>query len=196
MKIKELIEEYFAKHQNQKTSLYYLVIVLCIGIGIIITVDSFKPTNTSDLPMNNAQEVLSINNDTVGYDEKLERRLTEILNKIQNVGRVSVMITLKSTDEKQLAQDSTTTKGESVETSGNGVERNVKDESTSGSTVLINGGEGATKPIIVKELSPEIEGVIIVADGAKDPEVKRALFQAVETVLGIPVHRISVFERN
>ena len=49
---------------------------------------------------------------------------------------------------------------------------------------------------IIKEINPEIKGVIIVAEGAKDSKVKLKISRAVQTVLDIPAYRVTVYERN
>lgn len=39
---------------------------------------------------------------------------------------------------------------------------------------------------------PEIRGVIVVADGAKDPRLRYELSSAVQTALGIPAYKVKV----
>ena len=43
---------------------------------------------------------------------------------------------------------------------------------------------------------PEILGVLVVADGAQDPQVKENLAQATATLLDISPHRVRVMPRE
>ena len=50
-----------------------------------------------------------------------------------------------------------------------------------------------SKPIILKEVEPEIKGVIIIAQGAEDVRVKMELMRAVQVALGIKPSQVEVF---
>ena len=52
------------------------------------------------------------------------------------------------------------------------------------------------KPIILKEVLPEVKGVVVVADGASDTLIKERLVNAVKVLFDIPIHKIQVFERK
>ena len=66
-------------------------------------------------------------------------------------------------------------------------------ESTEPATVS---GSGGNEPIVLKEIEPVVRGVIVVAEGAADIEVRLDLQRAVRAVLDIPLSRIEVFERS
>lgn len=109
------------------------------------------------------------------YCEKLEERLEEILPKIQGVGNVNVMITARNYGKIKLAQ-------------------NENDKTRQ--TVVLNQKGGGEDAKIVEESLPEIQGVIIAADGGKSDKVKKELTEAVNALLGIEAHKIKIFERN
>ena len=69
---------------------------------------------------------------------------------------------------------------------------------TQGSTVtekntltLVSG-----KPVLLKEKMPEIQGIIIVADGAGDTSVRLEIIRAVQALLKVPNGKIEVFKRS
>ena len=66
-------------------------------------------------------------------------------------------------------------------------------ESTEPATVS---GSGGNEPIVLKEIEPQVRGVIVVAEGAADINVRMDLQRAVRAVLDIPLSRIEVFERS
>lgn len=109
------------------------------------------------------------------YCTILEEKLEEILPEIEGVGKVSVMVTAKNYGTVKLAEDETEKNKETVILSQKG------------------GGEDAK---IIEEMYPEIEGVIIAADGGKSDRIKAELTEAVTALLGVDAHKIKVFERK
>ncbi len=120
------------------------------------------------------------------YAAYLEERLAECLEQMEGVGEAEVLITLKSSSEKVLAKDfssskSVTEEGENTQTDSETDESTVYDELEEGST-----------PYVIKELSPVIKGVLVVAQGGDDPIVKQNITDAVEALFSIESHKIMV----
>lgn len=53
---------------------------------------------------------------------------------------------------------------------------------------------GEKQAITQKVIMPQIEGAVILAEGANNVEVKNNIIQAVEAVTGLSVHKIQVFQ--
>ena len=47
--------------------------------------------------------------------------------------------------------------------------------------------------MIIKEVRPNVRGVIVVAEGAEDILIKEQLYSAVKTVLGIQGNKVEVY---
>lgn len=47
--------------------------------------------------------------------------------------------------------------------------------------------------VILKEVKPNIKGVIVVAEGAENPVILENIYEAVKTVLGISANKVQVF---
>ena len=62
------------------------------------------------------------------------------------------------------------------------------------STILTGTGEN-TAPIVEKEIRPEIEGIIISAQGGGSPTVKAEISGAMEALFDLPPHKIKVLKR-
>ena len=109
------------------------------------------------------------------YCTQLEEKLESILSKISGVGKVNVMVTAKNFGEIVPAKN----------------ESNTEEE-----IIILNQKGGGEDIKIIKEFYPEIDGVIVVAQGGKSDIVKNNLTEAVTALLGVDVHKIRVFERK
>jgi len=111
--------------------------------------------------------------------EQMERKLEETLSLIEGAGKVSVAVFLESGatyvygyDERESSERVTQTDSDrSVVTFDQGAQR---------------------QPVVVKVVLPPIRGVVVVASGARDSRVKALLSQAVQTLYGVPAHRVIV----
>lgn len=121
----------------------------------------------------------------------VEERLAETLSAIRGAGKVRVMITYDtgaqlvpamSTDVQSSASESTA--------DGGGTTRNEnRTESSRPATVR-------DEALVLTEKAPEVRGVIVIAEGAADIAVRLKLQSAVQTVLGVDINRIEVFEMS
>ncbi len=128
------------------------------------------------------------------YERELERRVEEFLRTVDGVGEVEVMITLKSTEEKVLRIDRSESQSVTEETDSAGGSRSVKNGESQESTVLTGSGS-SSQPIVEKELMPEIEGVVISAQGGGDVRLQAEISAAMEALFHVPQHKIRVLKR-
>lgn len=124
-------------------------------------------------------------------ERPLESRLKELLEKMVGVGKVEVMVTVDSTEEKVVERHQHSTESVTDEIDRNGGKRNVTSVTKDGQVVLYQ-ASGGQQPIVVKVINPRIRGVLIVAEGAEDAAVRKLIVQAVEKGLNVPTTRISV----
>lgn len=126
-------------------------------------------------------------NDTIAM---MERKLAHTLSQIRGAGNVSVQITVKSSGRKEYAVDTQhtnrTTKEENADTSK--YTTDVQEQRT----VVQQNHSGTQEALLVEETTPEIIGVLIVADGACDAIVQEQLLHAVAALLQIPLYQIAV----
>ena len=111
-----------------------------------------------------------------------EERLEDILNKIEGVRNADVLITYCGGIESKIAYD----------TSQSSYNSDNSHESTTDKQAIMSSGA----PFIAKELYPEVKGVVVVANGASDILVKKQIYEAVTTAMGVASHKVSVFERS
>lgn len=130
------------------------------------------------------------------YEERLEKRIRELLRSVEGVGQVDVMVVLRSTGQKVLRVDRSGSSTVTKETDSSGGSREIRESQSEETTVLPQSGGASNGPVVEKELSPEISGIIISADGGESPEVCSEITQAMEALLGLPAHKIKVLKRR
>ena len=207
MKLLEWLKDKLKKENLQKLNLSKkttanLIIVFCVGLALILIADFYKDIRTG----RNAEESIynegtqteigTIKDTAPDYVSGLENDLSSILSKIQGAGRVSVMITLNGGTEIIPAKDESISDKVTNEKDTSGGTRIINEKATDDKVVFTAAQGGNSKPLIIKEINPEIKGVIVVAEGAEDSKVKLKISQAVQTVLDIPAYRVTVYERN
>ena len=119
-----------------------------------------------------------------------------MLEKMDGVGEVDVMITLKSSKELVVLKDEPYTQESLNEVDNQGGSRTSSSASNDEETVLVNDGNGNSEPFVVKELAAQIEGVVVIAQGGSDGEVALDIVSAVEVLFGIPAHKVKVLEMS
>ncbi len=197
MKIPDWLKEKLEAYNNKKL-LTNLMVLLCLGITLVIAANFFSNIQLkSKGGISEVKEAEAIDERTYGayeYEENIEKQLAHILSKIDSAGKVSVMITYKSS--KELIMDKDKSKNDKItnEKDNDGGTRVINELVTNDKTVTVNEQGGNSKAVVTKEINPEIKGVIVVAEGAKDVKVKRKLTDAVQTVLDIPAYRVMVLE--
>ena len=119
--------------------------------------------------------------------EDLERRLEETLSLIDGAGKVRVMLTLKDTGEKVVEKDTTRRSGGSASAE--------ETSDVSQSTVFSKNGSEET-PYISNELTPQVEGVLVVAQGGGDSLVKQNILQSVMALFPLEAHKITIVKMS
>lgn len=126
------------------------------------------------------------------YEAELEKRICSILKGVDGVGEVEVMVVLKSSEEKVLHVDTNTSVSTTEEKGEGGTSRIIRQQELSENTVM---GSQNQAPIVEKELSPELSGIIISADGGGNAVVRAEISEAMEALFGLPAHKIKVLKR-
>lgn len=170
------------KNKQVKVVIIVLIFSLC---ALFILNSSFGTslTTTTNSGVSGSNFTSSLT-----YCEQLETKLKNVLNKIDGAGTVSVMITVKSAPELIIASASSE-KTTTNSTTNGGTQSNV---SVSTDPVIVT-NSGVSSPLILTEKLPEITGVVVVANGAKDVKVKLSLLQAVQALLDVKSSNIQIY---
>ena len=123
-------------------------------------------------------------------EEYMEKRLENILSQVDGAGRVKVMIRTTSKGEISVAEgikrSENTTQKEEGESS-----LEITEEKTA---VLLENKDGSQTPLIIKNVENPVEGILIVAEGGGDEEVRNLLVSASQALLGLPEEKIQVLK--
>jgi len=168
--------EYLTGFFKEKKNKSGILIILIIGIILLLSGSIFFEGGTGSSPAAR---------DDGSYAETLERKLSHTLSRIRGVSKVEVMITLESKNRVDIAQNLRTKR------SGNGGEQ--YEEEVSAQLKRNSAGE---QEIVLSEYYPKIKGVVVVAKGADDFDVKVDIYNAVKAALGVNGNRIEVYESN
>lgn len=123
------------------------------------------------------------------YTELMERRVEELLSNVEHVGKVKVMITVSSTEEKNVLKDGSRELTETTETDSAGGSRVSQEESSDMETVF--SGES---PYLLSESYPEVIGVVVIAEGSGTGSVDYDILNAVQVLFNIPAHKIKIMK--
>ena len=128
-------------------------------------------------------------------DDDIENRLEDLFENIEGAGKVKVMITYKSGPEKIVATDTRSEESSTSETESGGVGREIKSVSGEVNTVILgSNSSGGGDALVVKEKTPEIEGIVVVAQGGGDANVKNSISKAAQALFDIPAHKVEVLK--
>jgi len=187
----------------------YMLLVLCIGAAFMLAGNVLFKNNSaaSNIPATAVQKTAASDvaafgmkqtsgNKTISnYEQAYEEQLKKALDDMLGVGNVTVVVNLDSTDQRILEKNRTTKTQTTDETDQNGGERKVVDSSTDEQLVITRNGDQES-PIVVETKKPEIRGVLVVAKGAENIQVKSWIVEAVTRVLGVPSHRVAVMPKK
>lgn len=196
--------------QVKKLKKDQLLIILLSGVLLLVIalpVDKIKTKNGEDAENDFLEEIFEPNDaDSAGgeaeeeesqetfgenYAREMESKLKEVLSSMDQVGKVEVLITLKTSEEKIVEKDLPVTRSNSEEVDAEGGRRNVNNMD-SGENTVYETDSGKSTPYVIKTTSPLVEGVVVVCEGEGSGTVNRDITEAVQALFGIEAHKIKV----
>nr|WP_245959511.1 stage III sporulation protein AG [Neobacillus piezotolerans] len=193
---------------EKKTKYQYMALVLCIGAAFMLIGNLFFPagkdseTVLETTAVQNGGDVAAFGQKQTSrksaltdYEKVYESQLKDALEDMLGVGEATVMVNLDSTESKVLEKNTVTKRQMTNERDRDGGTREVEDASVDEQLVIIRNGE-KEEPIVLETKKPEIRGVLVVAKGADNIEVKKRIIEAVTRALGVPSHRVAVMAQK
>lgn len=174
------------KKQKKEPGMKEWAIIFAAGALLLLlsVPDLFHKEKTETVDA--ATSVKQREEQTEEYAERMERKLEEMLQKIDGVTNVKAMITVTSTAEKVVLQDTATDSEELAEKDGGGGERTSLKSTEETKTIL-----AGDAPFLTKELTPKVEGVVVVISGAESAKVL-AITEAVQALFDVPAHKVKI----
>lgn len=200
--LKEQIKQLFSKentkdNKKKMETLVAFIIILIVTIIAINVIWSDKEETPKD-DTNYAKTLADLETSNQKQEDStqtntLETNLENILSKIEGVGKVKVLVTY-SQSSQTIAMYNENSKNSSIEEKDSGGGTRITQETDTKKDIIYKEENGKKVPITQTVINPKVEGAIVTAQGAENPNVKNNIIQAVEAVTGIATHKIQVFE--
>lgn len=187
----------------------YLIIIGLVGIMLMIISNIFSKDERAN--QKDVQPPLSIEQpDSIAAEKDktpsvqsiiqqlefaMEEELKEILDKSALLSEVDVMINLDSTNISVYERNISRGKQITNETDQNGGRRMIEDDTEDSQVVLIRTGD-KENPLLIQTKKPSVRGVLVVAKGLDDIATQTVVIDAVAKVLDVPIHRISLMNKE
>lgn len=179
-------------------------LVLLFLAGIVLVMASvpglFQKDDTTKENENAVNQTSVVNAATTKDDKQqeyinyYENKLKSLLEKMEGVGKVEVMITLKASKEQVVLKDSPYTQESLNETDNEGGTRISSSTENKEETVLITTKAGETVPYVTKEIEASVEGVVVLAQGGGDGNIATKIVNAVGVLFDVPAHKVQVLK--
>jgi len=173
-----------ARWFKQPVSRYIMIAAVCLGLLALIW-----PLGRSPSTANRA--VTTVKADSAPVQSEMTASLESILSQVAGAGRVKVSISLASDGQKSYASNSRDENRQITEGGTPGGSK-LTSEETRVRDLAVSGGS----PLLVENKTPEVLGVLVVAEGADRPEVAERLLEATATLLKISPCQVSVMPRE
>lgn len=129
------------------------------------------------------------------YEQRYEEQLKTALEAIEGVEDVTVVVNIDTTETKILEKNRVMQHQATEETDREGGKRKIENQSTNEEVVVVRDGDRET-PIVLATKKPEIRGVLVVAKGADNLQIKKWIVEAVTRVLNVPSYRVAVLPKK
>ena len=172
--------------ENKKLGYAVNVFILLVIISLILKLD-FSPFSTKDSVSYQESEVK-----TESYVYALEKRMEEILGKIDDIKSVNVMIYTKKTPVLEPVYDENISNETNIESMSDGTKREVNRETKQQKVIM-----GRDNSVVERYYQyPEISGVLIVVNYSGNKDIYSILLNSVKTLLDIKLNDIEIVVIN
>ncbi|WP_225435101.1 stage III sporulation protein AG [Bacillus aerolatus] len=187
------------KSGEEKTSnkAKWMAIAAILGIGFMLLselkdkgeIDAVLPHDSSETA--NEQKETSPEDFETAY----EKELTAALEQIAGVSNVTVVVTIEASERKVLEKNTAEKSQQTKEQDKKGGQRTITDQTRNVDLVMIKKDSGE-EPVILEVKKPDIRGVLIVAEGVENIQVKKWVIESVTRALNVPSHRVAVMPKK
>lgn len=189
---KNLLKELFLpENKKARTNLFT---AFAVGVLLLVMGSTFFGTPTKKEMTDTTENLKTEGIEKDTSEVQLEKRLQEIFSKIAGAGQVDVMVTTKCSVQSVVAQEEKSEETSTKEENDHGIAKVTESVKRENTVVLTEDGKGKSTPFILKENVPEIEGIVIVAEGGGDAVVQQNLTAAAQALLHVPAHKVAILK--
>lgn len=210
--ITRLLKPKEEESKEKKPPMYlYAVVVLLLGTGIMIAgnvINTDPPPSTNDIAesvfnQNETEEDVEVFGkkgntefkNSRDYEVYLQNEMKDALESIAGVEDVKVVVYVEASEKNIYEKNKTTQRQVTDETDQEGGKRTVEDTSVDEQLVIIKNSD-KEGPVISETRKPQVSGVLVVAKGADNIQIKKWIIEAVTRALDVPSHRVSVLPKK
>ncbi len=168
-------------------------ILMILLAGVLLLVIALPADQGTDTAAGSRQEETEEAESYCSESEILERKLKNILGQVEGIGRTEVMLTLKS-EGRSIVEKDVEQSQRKEENGEEGSAASSSEINSSESTVVEKDMHGNETPYVTEKLKPEIDGVLVIAQGAGNSSVASEITEAVMALFGVPAHKIKVMK--
>lgn len=199
--IKKKLQQLTGEKKLRKDQFLILVLVgmlLCV-ISLPTEKEKIKSNlwDTTDDKIQNKQTFdteTKAETENSGYAAYWEEKLEESLRFVEGAGQVRVLITLAGSEEQVLTRDGREEVSDTQETDAAGGSRHVSETKLDRSVVRTVDERGKEVPLVVRTISPDVEGVVVIAQGAGSERVRRDIIEAIQVLFEVDMNRIAIIK--
>ena len=136
----------------------YALLIIAVGLILLLLPVEKKQTEREPVKSTATEFSLSVQ----------EQRLAQQLERMEKVGRVSVLLSVEGDGYRQLAE--------------------------SGQETLVLAGDSGEQVVDLHYVNPQYKGAVVVCDGAALPQVRLSISKAVAVFTGLGMDKISVIK--
>ncbi|MFZ3132146.1 MAG: stage III sporulation protein AH [Desulfosporosinus sp.] len=166
--------------------------VALIALGMSLIYFGKEPVTPAQGILSKSAETTPLATSTTkigALEKELESKLQANLLQMEGAGKALVSVSFSTGLKTEYARNENVTKRTSKETDKTGGTRETTEVTQNNQVVMPS---GSAQPVMVMEDRPEVAGVLIIAEGARDAKVRERIHTAVQTLLSIPGSKITV----
>ncbi len=192
---KRLLEKLTGGRKLRKDQ--WLIVILMGVLLCVISLPVEKSETKSDISDNTGAKISELKQpstdvQSADYVREWEEKLEKSLLYIEGAGQVKVLITLQESEQRVLARDGTESISETTEEDAAGGSRRVTENRIEKKTIYTVDERGQDVPYVIKTITPSVKGVVVIAQGADQPEVRQNIIEAIQVLFDVDMNKITI----
>ena len=160
--------------------------------GVLLMIIAMPAKENDSMEEINKTEIKGTS--SIEYVQYLEHELEQMLSQMEGTGAVSCMVTLSQSAEQVIEKDKEVSDDIVTESDSQGGTRTTNQTSRSEETIYSEKENGS--PYVSKEISPKVEGVLVLADGGDNAVVVKNITESIQALFGIESHKIRIVKKG
>jgi len=184
--ISDKLKSFTALFDNKTTNKKKINLILILGVVGIVLI------GLSDCNFNSKETTESAKNDFISTDdyiENLENRVLRMIKEIDGAGKSKIMITAETSLEKNFATNDSIKQDSETKDSESSIKNDIEKE-----VVMVEDTSGKKQALIQNVSEPKIRGVLVLCEGAENPEINEKITNAIKSLLGVSSSKINVIK--